>query len=275
MVLVDCGVPPSLFCSTLFDIRLVLTPIRSQTDLSWVLLTFGIGLPLIDAWIIIIYWKACLRLKIISGNESSQNQLTSPPPPPPPLSDTARHLFTDVWKEWAWSLVCGRPFPWFVHCVALPGGACLVWCKRAWQPWSAGRHDYCRVPCPSSDLQVSGTPCHQVLREQRRQEHQEILIHEEAVDRWLTASSGSAFRFLGRFALCCRKVRLSRLGLSVNQLMAWLTAIKSFCWKRRSAFRTTRSPCYCNRCFVVWNMGFYYFLKLFGGEKTISLLPVY
>ena len=45
MVLVDRFAPSSLFCSTLFDIRLVLTPVRSQTDLSRVLLTFGIGLP--------------------------------------------------------------------------------------------------------------------------------------------------------------------------------------------------------------------------------------
>ena len=45
MVLVDRGVPLSLFCSTLFDTRLVLTPVRSQTDLSRVLLTFGFGLP--------------------------------------------------------------------------------------------------------------------------------------------------------------------------------------------------------------------------------------
>ena len=45
MILIDRGVPPNRFCSTLSGIRLVITPVWSQTDPSRVLLTFGIGLP--------------------------------------------------------------------------------------------------------------------------------------------------------------------------------------------------------------------------------------
>ena len=101
----------------------------------------------------------------------SQNQLISPTPTP--LSDTLRHLFTDVWKEWAWSFQClwtTFPVTFPVICVALPGGACIFWCKHARQ------HDQ-RV-----DMIIVGSDVlHVILKclEQQGQEHQEFLIFLE------------------------------------------------------------------------------------------------
>ena len=47
----------------------------------------------------ILKGMSSVELKLYqSGNKLSQNQLISPTPTP--LSDTLRHLFTDVWKEW-------------------------------------------------------------------------------------------------------------------------------------------------------------------------------